>query len=237
MAAWQASNNSFKPTPCRGIGHVLYATLAHVRRPDTGRLNSGVRPHKIMMTLYHLDVAGRLQEGMHINLSPGSLSWLGRTYTAKFRRYDVLKVLETGQLPAELARLDPATFREFALEFLRLHYAPVKNLNRPSRLWSFFATESPDDAIRYADRHEYHGEKRVFEVHTSGEHPCLDMTWLDRSFPNEISGGVLRHMQNYWAGELFENHQQLGFEDTRGSLCERLITSPITIGRIVQSAA
>ena len=36
-------NNSFKPTPCRGVGHVLYATLAHVRRPATGRLNSGVR--------------------------------------------------------------------------------------------------------------------------------------------------------------------------------------------------
>ena len=35
-------NNSFKPTPCRGIGRVLYATLAHVRRPATGRLNSGV---------------------------------------------------------------------------------------------------------------------------------------------------------------------------------------------------
>ena len=39
-------NNSFKPTPCRGIGHVLYATLAHVRRPNTGRLNSGVRPRE-----------------------------------------------------------------------------------------------------------------------------------------------------------------------------------------------
>ena len=39
-------NNSFKPTPCRGIGHVLYATLAHVRRLNTGRLNSGVRRQK-----------------------------------------------------------------------------------------------------------------------------------------------------------------------------------------------
>ena len=38
-------NNSFKPTPCRGIGRVLYATLAHVRRPATGRLNSGVSTH------------------------------------------------------------------------------------------------------------------------------------------------------------------------------------------------
>ena len=36
-------NNSFKPTPCRGVGRVLYATLARVRRPATGRLNSGVR--------------------------------------------------------------------------------------------------------------------------------------------------------------------------------------------------
>ena len=38
-------NNSFKPTPHRGIGHVLYATLARVRHPAAGRLNSGVRPH------------------------------------------------------------------------------------------------------------------------------------------------------------------------------------------------
>jgi hypothetical protein len=37
-------NNSFKPTPCRGVSHVLCATLARVRRPATGRLNSGVRP-------------------------------------------------------------------------------------------------------------------------------------------------------------------------------------------------
>jgi hypothetical protein len=42
-----APNNSFKPTPCRGVGHVLYATLAHVRRPATGRLNSGVRRLKM----------------------------------------------------------------------------------------------------------------------------------------------------------------------------------------------
>ena len=39
-------NNSFKPTPCRGVGCVLYATLARIRRPATGRLNSGVRRQK-----------------------------------------------------------------------------------------------------------------------------------------------------------------------------------------------
>ena len=38
-------NNSFKPTPCRGVGCMLYATLARIRRPAKGRLNSGVRCH------------------------------------------------------------------------------------------------------------------------------------------------------------------------------------------------
>jgi hypothetical protein len=45
-------NNSFKPTPCRGIGHVLYATLAHVRSPATGRLNSSVRRQKSILLFY-----------------------------------------------------------------------------------------------------------------------------------------------------------------------------------------
>ena len=39
-------NNSFKPTPCRGVSRVLCATLARVRHPATGRLNSGVRRQK-----------------------------------------------------------------------------------------------------------------------------------------------------------------------------------------------
>ena len=39
-------NNSFKPTPCRGVSRVLCATLARVRHPAAGRLNSGVRRQK-----------------------------------------------------------------------------------------------------------------------------------------------------------------------------------------------
>ena len=39
-------NNSFKPTPCRGVSCVLCATLARIRRPATGRLNSSVRRQK-----------------------------------------------------------------------------------------------------------------------------------------------------------------------------------------------
>jgi hypothetical protein len=36
-------NNSFKPTPHRGVNSVLCATLARCRRPAVGRLNSSVR--------------------------------------------------------------------------------------------------------------------------------------------------------------------------------------------------
>jgi hypothetical protein len=46
-------NNSFKPTPCRGVGHVLCATLARVRRPATGRLNSSVRRQTNLMQLFY----------------------------------------------------------------------------------------------------------------------------------------------------------------------------------------
>ena len=39
-------NNSFKPTPCRGVGHVLCATLARVRRPATGGLTQALGGRK-----------------------------------------------------------------------------------------------------------------------------------------------------------------------------------------------
>ena len=66
-------NNSFKPTPCRGIGHVLYATLAHVRRPATGRLNSGVRCVKMLIERDKISKSSSfilrsslLEEAMHL---------------------------------------------------------------------------------------------------------------------------------------------------------------------------
>ena len=55
-------NNSFKPTPCRGVGRVLCATLAHVRHPATGRLNSGV------MRGLAAGCAGSLQLQLHQSL-------------------------------------------------------------------------------------------------------------------------------------------------------------------------
>ena len=68
-------NNSFKPTPCRGVGHVLCATLAHVRRPDTGRLNSSVRRQKKRFTvlLFSTVIFCRLRLAMLFGRFPAAL--------------------------------------------------------------------------------------------------------------------------------------------------------------------
>lgn len=118
--------------------------------------------------LYHLDSGHRLKEGDIIALSEENNSVFGQNYTRKFRLYGVEDSLRNGCLNTPLEHLDAATFREYALEFFRLHHPTVKNLNLPSRLSSFFATGSIDDAIRYAKRSNYTKEIRIFEVHAEG---------------------------------------------------------------------
>ncbi len=183
------------------------------------------------MVLYHLDTAKQLEEGLSVGLTRGTLSIFGHNYVTKFCQYGVLESLQVGDLDANLENLDSSTFREYALEFFRLHHPTVVNLQLPSRLWSFFATYSVEDAIRYAERHAYQGEIRVFEVHAEGEHPHFDMTWLDRSFPKKINGDVAYYLHKYWIGELFEKDPYLVQADSRQSLSEYLVTQSITIGR------
>ena len=78
-------NNSFKPTPCRGIGHVLYATLAHVRRPATGRLNSGVRRYSMKISRTDLSFIAVALLGLLFSIfpdfviSPASYAWRALT--------------------------------------------------------------------------------------------------------------------------------------------------------------
>ncbi|WP_394540118.1 hypothetical protein PRJ39_06065 [Lysobacter enzymogenes] len=181
------------------------------------------------MILYHLDTLGRLQEGMLVNLSPASLSVFGRNYVSRFQRHDLLHSLETGTLPRSLASLNSATFREFVVEFHRRHHPEVKKMMRPSRLNSFFATANVDDAVLYAERHDYHGPLRVFEIQVAAATPCFDMTWLDRDFPREINPSVSYYFRKYWAGELFEKDLDVCIEDSRKSLREFLITSPALV--------
>ncbi len=90
-------NNSFKPTPCRGVGHVLYATLAHVRRPATGRLNSGVRRQKSVwllcfpMLIFSASVGAALRSGSrHI---ASSSKFVCRAHTSYALRWPASETL------------------------------------------------------------------------------------------------------------------------------------------------
>ena len=65
-------NKSFKPTPCRGSSHVLYATLARVRRPATGRLNSGVRRQKAFASCAVITATYRLRSALLFGLFVGT---------------------------------------------------------------------------------------------------------------------------------------------------------------------
>ena len=81
-------NNSFKPTPCRGVSHVLYATLAHVRRPATGRLNSSVRRQKSVwlpcfkMLLFPASVGAALRSVSRSVASSVKFVWRAHTSRA-----------------------------------------------------------------------------------------------------------------------------------------------------------
>jgi hypothetical protein len=182
---------------------------------------------------YHLDTGHRLKEGLNIDISESKNSIFGVNYAIKFLRYNVADSLKIGNLNASLGHLDAATFREYALEFFRLHHPSVRDLNLPSRLSSFFATNSVEDAVRYAERNEYRREVRIFEVHAEGIFHSLDMTWLDREFPKQINSSTAYYWHKYWTGELFEKDPDLAKADQRSSLCEVLITSPLTVGRRV----
>jgi hypothetical protein len=90
-------NNSFKPTPCRGVGHVLCATLARVRRPATGRLNSGVRRQKSVwwlcfpMLLFPASVGGALRLGCWHVASSVKPVW--RAHTSRALRWPASETL------------------------------------------------------------------------------------------------------------------------------------------------
>ena len=108
-------NNSFKPTPCRGVSHVLCATLARVRRPATGRLNSGVRPHRMVLVeslkisdLAHAaEASAALASGWVVSLLSRdvTISELDRTYTRRQAHLLSLPGPHAAQLAAAVGEL------------------------------------------------------------------------------------------------------------------------------------
>lgn len=182
--------------------------------------------------LYHLDVGHRLRCGQVIDLAHDKLSVFGANYMRRFMKYGVKRALDSGDFTAPLSHLDAATFREYALEFFRRHHPVAQGQNWPSRLSSFFATSSLDDAHLYVERHGFKGGVRIFEVIADGAFPAFDMTWLDRTFPNDL-GKPAYYWHKYWTGQRFEMDESLSKNDKRPSLMETVLNRKIAIGNRV----
>ena len=185
-----------------------------------------------MNTLYHVDTTGRLKPGMKIDLAPGKASVFGRNYQMKFQRAGITFELELGLPPPNPSLLSDAAYREYFLELFRLNNPRIRERGVISRLDSFFAVRSVEDAKRYLERSIFKHPPRIFNIHCAGEHPALDMTWLDQNFPRNIES-FSYYYENYWSGRLISEDEHLSNHDKRGSLIELLITSQVTVGNMI----
>jgi hypothetical protein len=180
-------------------------------------------------TFYHVDTTSQLGAGMTIDLAPDKASAFGLNYQRQFRAAGVTAELELGQAPPVPNLLKEPAYREYFLELCRRHNPRINGLTTVSRLNSFFAFRSAQDAKRYLERHSPKHLPKIYTIHCEGQHPAFDMTWLDQHFPRDI-GAFSYYYESYWKGLLISEDEHLSGHEKRGSLMEVLITSPITIG-------
>lgn len=189
-----------------------------------------------MPTFYHVDMSGSLAPGMAIDLSLEAPSLFGRSYLEQFKVAGVVETLETGQESLKLMLLSDSAYREYYLELFRRHNSRLKDIPTVSRLSSFFAVKSVEDAHRYIERFGFKGHPAIYSVDCDGEPPCLDMTWLDQQFPKRVDK-FMYYYESYWKGALIGQDPYLASHEKRGSLIEVLITSKATIGYPVNDCA
>lgn len=177
-------------------------------------------------------MTGRLNSGMNIELSGNSPSFFGMNYLAKFARSGIKSIppLQSAVLIGN--SLDDASYREFWLEVFRTDHPQLKTIPLKSRLNSFFATESIDDAKRYISRHGFSGETRIFEVESQDSGLKLDMTWLDQRFPRDFRQFGFYYI-SYWKGMRIDANDDLKDHEKRGSLIEVLLDGKVRIGEVV----
>lgn len=189
-----------------------------------------------LQTLYHVDTLGRLAPGMAIDLHPDKPSIFGENYRHQFAKAGVLDALAAGAEHKNLMLLSNAAYREYYLELFRTHHPRVKEIAPASRLSSFFAVRTVDDAWRYVERHEFKGTPTIFAVHCDGPLTQLDMTWLDQQFPRDINA-FSYYYEHYWNGSHICNDEHLASHEARGSFIEVLVSTPVTIGQPVVAGA
>ena len=166
---------------------------------------------------------------MTIDLSPDKASAFGLIYQRQFRGAGITAELELGRAPPMPNLLREPAYREYYLELFRRHNPRISGLATVSRLNSFFAFRSTQDAKRYLERHSPKHPPKIYTIHCEGQHLGFDMTWLDQLFPRDI-GAFSYYYESYWKGLLISGDEHLSGHEKRGSLIEVLITSPITVG-------
>ncbi len=139
--------------------------------------------------------------------------------------------LET--VPPIVNLLDDAAYREFWLELFRIHHPELKGKALPSRLQSFFASETIEDARRYVARNGSISSPRIFEIECASPGLRLDMTWLDHQFPRDFRQFGYYYAR-YWKGERIDDDEILKQRENHASLTEILLAGEICVGDIVE---
>ena len=186
-------NNSFKPTPHRGVSHVLYATLARVRRPATGRLNSGVRP-QMNIEFSHDKKSGilRLTYRRHVFIAAGLLFIAGgiASLTGPWWLPILEALLGKGGLPIDSDQHIPVGviliffglgllyYKHFHLDAqqkrLDSDRRAIQSINiDPGHIRQFLNDLVDDHSYRSRDQHYFHG---FFNHFLLSEHNLQDAT-------------------------------------------------------------
>ncbi|EDI0007563.1 hypothetical protein CC633_14615 [Salmonella enterica subsp. enterica serovar Enteritidis] len=185
-----------------------------------------------MYTLYHVDMAKRLHPGMVIELSAQATSMFGEVYWKQFRNLRIEKIPSLRNIPSQSSMLSNPAYRELWLEIFRTDHPELKNMKLPSRLNSFFAVESIEDAKGYIARSNLGEHTPIFEVYSKEPGLKFDMTWLDQQFPRDFRQFGYYYLR-YWKGLRIEDDIHLANHEKRGSFMEVLLGATITIGKVV----
>ncbi|EMB3082302.1 hypothetical protein U8233_002278 [Providencia rettgeri] len=165
---------------------------------------------------YHADRANSLHSGMIIDID--GLSMFGKQYT---NIYDLHKTVKD---------LSDSENRERTLEYVRQNISAFSI--RPSRLSSFFAALSIEDAIYFAKSITpiIYGKINIYEVFADKFFTC-DSNWLDYKPSNDAD--YLEYAKRYWWGEITNHAPVTG--GRRPPKLEVLLSSPILVGALVHT--
>lgn len=166
-----------------------------------------------MHRFYHADRYLNLVEGQIIELDSNGLSRFGAAYweAISTRPFEQLSQAEEREWLLEREKQDP----KFAFY--------------PSRMQSFFAANTIDDARRFVEKSndKPHDKVPIFEVFAS-EFWTLDMNWLDYATDLQTR---LSYIRQYWYAAI-SNHSPAEGE-RRPPLLEVLMKPPVRVGKIV----